>query len=259
VIKLRDDQYRLRNTTLTEAEAFLMEVGKKAAEHDRLDKAGIFARVTAYDIDDVVLGVETHAQGLDSLWNDFDKRQVEYAASPIEGDDSGIRVVFDIYPLRGDVLLQSVLPDWFYRDLWAAEPRIEHYGAADTPCDQDEDDRRLADWRSVREGHRVVAYDGLIERPDLEMIRTRVPDIDRRSDRAASDQVRRLETERQLGLGFGPKDRRSALIKAEDYMETDEGKTQIERVRLDMLKILPPEITDSMLIHGVAATTRRAS
>lgn len=259
MIKLRQNQYRMRNTTLDEAEAFLMEFGKKAAEHDRLKNAEIFASLTAYGIDDVVLGVENHARGLDSLWNDFDERQSQYVASPIEDDDSGIRVVVDIYPLRGDVLLQSVLPAWYYRELWAAEPRIEHYGAVDTPYDQDVHDRRLADWRRVREGRRVVAYGGLIERPDLEIVRSRLPDFNERTYRAAKNEVRRLETDRRLRLGYGPKERRAALIKAEDYMKTDDGKAHIEETRLDMLKALPPEITELMLIHGIGATPARLS
>jgi hypothetical protein len=37
-------QYRIRNAALDEAEAFLMEFGKKAAEHDQLDNASTCSR-----------------------------------------------------------------------------------------------------------------------------------------------------------------------------------------------------------------------
>lgn len=253
-MKLDDRQYRIRNTTLDEVEALLMEFGRKVAEQERKTEAETLALYTACDIDALVLGNEDQVPSLDARWNDLHRTMVEIANSPVEGDDFSTRVVFDIFPLQGDALLYDAMDDMYFRDLWIEEPRIERYGKAMTPYDQGEYDRRVADWNSVREGRRVVAYDGIIERPDLEAIRDCLPSLKKRAALKADFEVQREEAIRLAGVGFAPKDPYEIERKAWEYRKTDAGKTQVELARLNMLKILPPEITDSMLIHGMPAT-----
>jgi len=252
-------QYRIRNASLDEAEALLVEFGRKAAGQIRLQHTLGLARTIARNIDAVALGRDEEAPCLDALRHDLHQDLLDLSSKPVEDDMASDRVVFDLYPLRGDVLLRNAINRFPFRRLLSLEPRIERDGRAVIPYDQAEYDRREADWKSVGEARRVVAFDGIIDLPDLHAIRLCVPNLDRRASSAATNEVHRQEVARLMQLDYGPDEVDAASIRAEEYLDTDEGMAEVEKVRLEMLEKLPPKITDDMLINGVTAAQVRTS